>query len=153
MDKRVLIVHPNSDMILTIIGLLNEIKSQGYRLSEKWAKTAMEAEQSFPAAEPVDLVITAVEIPEGTKPSAGAGEQCRRGLELVRRFRALSPGMATILVFAGQLDNDLFAFTQSEGCCGLVMEGKGFQENLTSEIIKHVGRHKPKAPSRVNLEI
>ena len=152
MDKSVLIVHPNSDMILTIIGLLNEIKSQGYRLSEKWAKTAIEAEQSFPAAEPVDLVITAVEIPEGTKPSVGAGEQCRRGLELVRRFRALSPGLATILVFAGQLDNELFAFTQSE-CCGLVVEGKGFQENLTNEIIKHVRPHKPEAPSRVNLEI
>src|SRR5215472_14762766 len=122
MDKRVLIVHSNSDMILTIIGLLNEIKSQGYRLSEKWARTATEAEQSFPAAEPVDLVITAVEIPEGTEPSAGAGEERRRGLELVRRFRALNPEMAAILVFAGQLDNDFYAFTQSE-CCGLVVEG------------------------------
>jgi len=150
MDKRVLIVHPNSDMIVTIVRFLDEMKSQHYRLT--CATTAMEAEQSFPAAEPVDLVITAVEIPEGTKPSVGAGEQCRRGLELVRRFRALSPGLATILVFAGQLDNELFAFTQSE-CCGLVVEGKGFQENLTNEIIKHVGPHKPEAPSRVNLEI
>src|SRR5215468_7115811 len=135
MDKRVLIVHPNSDMILTILGLLKkEIKSQGYRLSEDWATIAMEAEQSFLAAEPVDLVITAVEIPEGTKPSVAAGEQCRRGLELVRRFRALSPGMATILVFAGQVDNDLYAFTKSEGGCGLVVEGRDFPENLKNEI-------------------
>src|SRR5690349_20876583 len=101
MDKRILIVHPNFDMIRTIINLLHEVRSQGYRLSEKCARTAIEAEQSFPAAERVDLLITEVEIPEGTKPSAGAGEQCRRGLQLVRRLRGLSPGMATILVFAG----------------------------------------------------
>jgi CheY-like chemotaxis protein len=153
MDKRILIVHPNSDMIMTIINLLHEIRSQGYRLSEKCAKTSIAAQQSFPAAEPIDLLITGVEIPEGTKPSAGAGEQRRQGLELARRFRALSPGMATILVSTGQLDNDLAAFYQSEGRCGLVVEGKGFQEHLTNEIIKYVRPHKPEAPSRVNLLI
>src|SRR5262245_26529170 len=153
MDKRILIVHPNSDMILAIINLLHEIRSQGYRLSEKCAKTAMEAEQSFHAAEPVDLLITGVEIPEGTKASEGPGEQCRRGLELVRRFRALSPRMATILVFAGQVDNDLYAFTQSEGRCRLVVEGQGFQEHLTNAIIKYVRPHQPEAPRRVYLEI
>jgi hypothetical protein len=150
MDKRVLIVHPSSDMILTIQDLVDEIRSRGYCLSRKRAKTAMEAEQSFSATEPVDLVITAVEIPEGTKASAGAGEQCRRGLELVRRFRALSPGVATILVVAG-VDDDLFAFTQSEGRCALVVEGKGFEENLRNEIIQYVRPHKPDA--RVNLDI
>src|SRR5215813_1087208 len=155
MDKSVFIVHPNSDMFLTISDILKEIEPQGYRFYERWAKTAMEAlRKSFSAAEAFDLLITAVEIPESTKLSAGAGEQCRWGLELVRTFRAKSPGMAAILVLAGQPDHDLVAFTKSEECsCGLVVEGKGFQENLTNEIIKHVGPHKPEAPSRVNLEI
>ena len=80
MDKRVLIVHPNSDMILTILGLLKkEIKSQGYRLSEDWATTAMEAEQSFLAAELVDLVITAVEIPSTEPGDRNDSCLCRRG--------------------------------------------------------------------------
>jgi hypothetical protein len=152
MTKRVLIVHPDKDMILVIEELLDEIReSEGYDLSWSHAKTQRDAEHKAGPGKPLELIVTSLEIPEDNKPSAGAGEQHRRGLKLIRDLLHANPGMAAILI-TGQADNEVVAFTQSERV-GLVQEGAGFKDQLEAEIARHLGSHKPETPRRVDLEI
>ena len=135
------VVHPDSDMILEITRLLVEEarKAKGHDVSVTWAKTRMAAEQEAREEKPIDLVVTALEIPADDKPSAGAGEQRRQGLELVRRLRAVSPGMSAILI-TSQVDNDVFAFAQSARV-GLVMEGRDFWDQLIAKVNEYLRLH------------
>jgi CheY-like chemotaxis protein len=152
MKKRVLIVHPNSDLAWTIRDLLEEVgRAEHHDLSVNWARTQAKAEQLASAAEPVDLVVTGVEVPEDDTPSAGAGEQRRLGVELVRRLRALRPETSAILI-ASHVDDDVFAFSQSEGV-RLVMEGGRFGERLKSEVSGCLVPQKSETRERVDLEI
>jgi CheY-like chemotaxis protein len=150
--QQVLVVHPDKDMILALEELLDEVQqTKGCALSWSHARTQREAKEKAGPRRSFDLVVTSLEISEDDKASAAAGEQRRRGLELVRELRDARPEMAAILI-TGYVDSEVVAFTQSQGV-GLVQEGAGFQDQLQSEIIRHLGLQKPEAPRRMDLEI
>lgn len=154
MKKRILIVHPDTNMFVAIKDLLDEIRDDGgYEFSWSYARNQREAENKAGPLKSLDLVVTSLEISEDDKPSACAGEQRRRGLELVRGLRKARPGIAAAILITGQVDKEVVAFTQSEQDTGLVQEGPAFKKGLQSEITKHLSPHKPEKPRRVDLEI
>lgn len=151
MNKHVLVVYPNPDLLIEITLLLQKLRDRaGYVLSWSTARNLAEARSTIQGRHP-DLVITEVELWEDEKTPDGAGEQHRRGLDLVREVRAVNPKAAAILV-TGQVDNDIFALTQSENA-GLALHGAGILEKLRSEMVRFLGPTKSALPRRVNLEI
>jgi CheY-like chemotaxis protein len=158
MKKRVLVVHPSSDMILAIQDLLDEIaKAEGVDLAVVRAKSQSRAEQAA-GGDDVDLLVASLEIPESDQASAAAGEQQRRGLALARKLRAGSNRPAAILI-TGHVDDAVFAASQSEGI-GLVLDGSGFAAGLEKQVRAHLLAAQASSkdadaepPERVDLEI
>ena len=152
MSRHVLVVYPNSDMLVEIMDLLEKLRdTKGYNLSWSTARNLDVALSKAREGQRPDLVITAVEIWADGKAADGAGEQHRRGLDLVREVRKVNPRAAAILV-TGQVDNEIFALIQSENS-GLAFSGAGILEKLRSEMVRFLGPNRPAVPRRVNLEI
>lgn len=149
MKKQVLIVHPNSDMILMIEDLLSEL-GDAYDLSIKWARSRAVAEQHA-ATKPIDLIVTALEIAADDNSPLGAGEQRRLGMELVRTLRTKFPGLPAIIV-TDHVDDEVSDFTQSEGT-SLAREGEKFAGQLKLAVTQLLGPPRPNAPQRVVLSI
>lgn len=151
MKRRVLIVHPDADMVLTIEGLLNELsKVKEYDLSFQHAKSRGLAEEKT-GSEPIDLVVTALEIAANAKSPVGAGGQHRLGMELVRTLRSTRPALRAIIV-TGEQDDDVLDFAQTPGT-RLVQEGETFAMGLKSMATELLGPHQADVRQRVVLSI
>ena len=151
MKRRVLIVHPDPNMILAIEDLLGELsESEGYDLSVMRARSRPVAEERA-RNESIHLVITALEMAADDKSPVGAGEQRRLGMELVRTLRTNMPGLAVIIV-TGHVDEEVSDFTQSAGM-RLAREGEKFADRLKSAVTQLLGPHQPDTPQRVVLSI
>jgi CheY-like chemotaxis protein len=152
MNRRVLVVYSNTDMLTEITDLLETLRdNEEYELTWNTARNLAQAMDKVREASRFDLVITAVEIWENEKAADGAGEQHRRGLKLVQEVRAKNPEAEAIIV-TGQVDNEIFALAQSEKA-GLVFHGAGFLDRLRSEMVRFLGPTRPAGSRRVNLEI
>jgi CheY-like chemotaxis protein len=147
--QHVLVVHPDPTLRGMVHNMLGELGDgdAGFDIAERRA-TSLAAAESKAASEPVDLLITALEIPADDKSFVGVGEQRRLGIELVRTLRAKTPDMKAIIV-TGQVDNDVYEFSQSDGI-GLVLEGQKFGPLLTSTVKRLLGptNQVPPAPGR-----
>ena len=154
MTKHVLIVHPDSNMILEVRDILEKVGlSEGFHPSVKWAKNQAAAESQAKEAQ-IDLVITALEIAAGERPQEGAGEESKRGIALIRGLRVTRPAMAAILIITGNVDDELQDFTTLEDA-GLARAGQQFERHLGSEVRRRLatGTIEPPAPKRINIDI
>jgi CHAT domain-containing protein len=152
MKKRVLVVHPNPEMVLEIRDLLDEVaNAEGLELSFSRAKSQKAAEEAAGSGGNLDLLVSTLEIPEDDRPSAAAGEQQRRGLVLLRKLRSQSTRPAAILI-TSHVDDEVFAASQSEEI-GLVLEGSGFAQRLKSQMRACLKDARAEGPKRVDLEI
>jgi CheY-like chemotaxis protein len=126
--------------------MLDELSDsdQGFDIAERRA-TSRAAAESKAVSEPVDLLITALEIPADDKSFVGVGEQRRLGMELVRTLRGKTPKMKAIIV-TGHVDDEVFEFAQSDGM-GLVLEGEKFGRQLTSTVKRLLRPADPKPPT------
>jgi CHAT domain-containing protein len=151
MEKRILIVHPNPDMILTIRGILDDTcRSEGYKLAIKHAKTQKAAEELLETG-PFDVVITGLEVALDEKPLEPAGEQARRGLALICKLRGIKPELTAVLI-TGHIDDDIYDFARLKNV-GLAREGRNFREMLTDEVQRCLASKGTSESRRVELEI
>lgn len=150
MNKHVMIVHADSEMILMVMDIVERIRAEGHDLSIAHAKTQKSAEQ-LAQASPVDLLVTDLEISHDEKTTAGAGEQQRRGLELFRTLRIANPNMAGIII-TPHVD-EVFDLAESEGFDLVKEGGEKIADRLRSKIIDRLGSCEPEKPRHVDLEI
>jgi hypothetical protein len=152
MKKHVLIAHPDKDMRRAIEDILDDVLGRkGHTLWSSGATSLREAERKADPSEPLNLVVSSLEIPEDDQPLEGAGEQHRHGLELVRSLRGARPGMAAIII-TGHVDDEVFDSLRKEDV-GLVREGAAFKDQLHAEITRYLSPHEPEERRRIDLEI
>jgi len=131
----------------TIEDLLSELESEddGYDLTFGRARSRAAAEAY---AKPVDLVVTAVEIPADNNSPLPAGERRRLGMELFRTLHTKKPEIGAIFV-TDHVDDAIDSFSRTEHV-PLAPEGENFRENLRLAASQVLG---PPRPRRAILTI
>jgi hypothetical protein len=92
-----------------------------------------------------------LEIALDDEPLEPAGNQGRRGMDLIRKLRQIKPGLAAVLV-TGHIDDDIYNFTRVEDV-SLAREGKDFPDELARELKRCLGSKGTAESRRVDLEI
>lgn len=134
MDKSILIVHQDPEMILAIRDIIDNVsRGKGCEFVVRHAKTQMAA-ADLARTKTFDLVIVGLEIALDDTPQQPAGEHSKGGQDLIRTLRQIKDDMAAILI-TGHLDDDIYDFTEEEDV-SLAREGKHFTELLIDKIEK-----------------
>ncbi len=135
MRKSILVVHPEAEMILTVMDILKQVASGEYEEpSIQFARHQVGAKCLAEKAQ-YDLVVSALNIPHDETDAQAAGSEGLLGLDLIRTLRSTNPEMPAVIICKGSPDTDVIRFAAEPQVVLLPEEGD-IEPDLTQAVSK-----------------